>query len=91
MQAIRSGVRILSCKNRPTLSRELDGYFLCLKLLTRVMMAQIIITKVNKSEYVTITPSPFCKVSERMARTALSAPRVSILLSLCLVFKTGLY
>ena len=35
-------------------SQELDGYFLCLKLQTSVTIAHIIITNVNRSEYVTI-------------------------------------
>lgn len=43
-----------------------DGYFLCLSFLTSVIMAQIIIVKVNKSVYVTIYTTPFRKVSERM-------------------------
>lgn len=43
-----------------------DGYFLCISFLTSVIMAQIIIVKVNKSVYVTIYTTPFRKVSERM-------------------------
>nr|DAM48250.1 MAG TPA: YlxR-like protein [Caudoviricetes sp.] len=38
-------------------------YFLCLQqVITRVMIAQSIITNVNKSVYVTIAPAPFVKV-----------------------------
>ena len=44
---------------------EPDGYFLC-SSFTKVIIAHIIITNVNKSAYVTMLPSPF-KYSKRMA------------------------
>ena len=61
MQAIRSGVRLYCYKNnRQTFSQGTDGYFLCLILLTRVIIAQSMITKANKSLYVTyISTIPF--------------------------------
>lgn len=37
---------------------------MCLKLLTRVTTAQIIITKVNKSLYVTIGIAPFARLEQ---------------------------
>ena len=45
-------------KNSRQLTRE-DGYFLC--LVTSVMTAHNMMTKVNKSEYVTIQTTPFHK------------------------------
>ena len=52
----------------PKLCRVQDGYFLCLslKLFTRVMIATIINTNVNKLSYVTyISLTPFRKTPER--------------------------
>ena len=66
-------------------SQELDGYFLCLKLLTSVTIAHIIITNVNKSEYVTMSQPPFRFVgglkktfSLRIARWEPPACRLSV-------------
>ena len=44
-----------------------DGYFFCLKLSASVITAHSMMIKENKSLYVTMIPSPFCKVPERMA------------------------
>lgn len=68
MKPIRSGDKSVQLQNnRPTLSGEQDGYFLRLILITSVTTAQSIITKLNKSEYVTIWHHSFHKVTERMA------------------------
>ena len=53
-------------------SQELDGYFLCLKLLTSVTIAHIIITNVNKSEYVTIGIIPLSQARSRCNRSPAS-------------------
>lgn len=44
--------------------QEQDGYFLCFK--TRVMIAQSIITNVNRSLYVIIGTTPFCRTQNGM-------------------------
>ena len=56
------GRRKLSYKNSAQFTRR-RRYFLCLKYKTRVITAQSIITKENKSLYVTIGTSPFQKIS----------------------------
>ena len=64
-------------------TREQGGYFLCLSFLTRVIIATIIITKVNKSLYVMyISTTPFARL-ETDGMTALPAAWVSILYCQC--------
>ncbi len=53
MRAIYSGEKS-SYEITVSSYQEQDGYFLCLKSQTSVTIAHIIITNVNKSEYVTI-------------------------------------
>ena len=48
-------------RSRLFFTREQGGYFLSLSFLTNVIIAHIIITKVNISLYVTMLSSPFPK------------------------------
>ena len=59
-------------------SRGMDGYFFRLLSLTSVMIAQIMMTKVNKSEYVTIACPPSAR-SRNGWQNRLTAPLLSIL------------
>ena len=68
--------------NRPTFSRGEDGYFLRLELLTSVMIAQSMMTKLNRSEYVTIACPPSARSRNGWQEPSTSSLIKYILLSL---------
>ena len=81
MKPIHPDEKYLQVTNNRRFCQGPDGYFLLLKLLMSVITAHNMMMKANKSLYVTMIPSPFCKVPERMAQPPTNSLGKHIILS----------